>query len=301
MHGDQRRYHGLIAAAFTPMSADGDIDLPRIPPVAERLIADGIQGLYVCGSTGEGVSLTTAERKAVAEAYVAAAAGRVPVIVQVGHESIRQAAELAAHAEAVGADAVSAIPPTYFRPRGLRAVVACAREVAIAAPSLAFFYYHIPAMTRIEVDVAALIEASIEAIPSFAGVKYSDTKVFELQVCRERFGDRATLLFGTDEMLLSGLVAGAHGAVGSTYNFLTAESLAIVEAFRAGRLDEARRLQGTTAAIIGRLNAIGGLPALKAAMSAVGAECGPTRLPLRRLSAEEVRGVYDAVGRGVPL
>ena len=150
-----------------------------------------------------------------AEACVGASAGRIPVIVQVGHESIRQAAELAAHAQAIGADAVSAIPPTYFRPTDIETVVACSHEIANAAPELDFFYYHITSKTKVEVDLTALVEAALVVIPNFAGVKYSDTKVFELQVCADKHGDRVLLLFGTDEMLVSGLAAGAHGAVGS--------------------------------------------------------------------------------------
>ncbi len=301
MASDRQRYHGLIAATFTPMTPDGDLNLGLVGRITGRLIADGIKGLYVCGSTGEGVSLTTAERRAVAEAYVEASAGRIPIIVQVGHESIRQAAELAAHAEKIGADAVSAIPPTYFRPVDLETVVACSREIASAAPSLDFFYYHIPVKTKVEVDISALVEASLAAIPNFAGVKYSDTKVFELQVCAGRFGDRVSLLFGTDEMLVSGLVAGAHGAVGSTYNFLTKESIAILEAYRAGRIDEARRLQGVTAEVITEIVALGGLPALKAAMAHTGADCGPTRLPLRQLSTSEQRAVIEVLARAVSV
>lgn len=299
MQGKRQRYHGLIAATFTPMAANGDLNLAQVGPITERLISDGIAGLYVCGSTGEGVSLTTAERRGVAEAYVQASAGRIPVIVQVGHESIRQAAELAAHAQSIGADAVSAIPPTYFRPGGLATVVACSREVASAAPNLDFFYYHIPSKTRVEVDISDLVAASLKEIPNFAGVKYSDTKVFELQVCSAKFGDRVTLLFGTDEMLLSGLVAGADGAVGSTYNFLTGASIAIIEAYKRGDLSAAMDLQRQTADIIGEINAAGGLPALKAAMSHTGLECGPTRLPLCRLDGTGLERVRAAMGSGV--
>ena len=104
------RLRGLLAATYTPFAPDCSLALEDVPPLVERLLADGVGGLYVCGSTGEGVSLSTAERKQVAEAFVAAAAGRVPVVVQVGHNSLAEACDLAAHAQAVGADASSAMP-----------------------------------------------------------------------------------------------------------------------------------------------------------------------------------------------
>ena len=124
---------GLNPAAFTPLKADGSLNLDAVPALVEHLLRDGVSGLYVCGSTGEGVSLTREERMAVAEAYTAAAARRIPVVVQVGHNSLREARLLAEHAQKIGADAVSATPPMYFKPANTEAVVACLTEVAAGA------------------------------------------------------------------------------------------------------------------------------------------------------------------------
>ena len=85
------RLTGLVAATFTPMQSDQAIDLDAIHVLTERLLAEGVGGLFVCGSTGEGVSMTTDERKQVAEAFISAARGRVPVIVHVGHNSLHDA------------------------------------------------------------------------------------------------------------------------------------------------------------------------------------------------------------------
>src|SRR5690554_2274667 len=109
-----KRIGGLIAATFTPMKEDGSINLEPIGPIVDQLIEDGVEGLYVCGSTGEGPSLTTEERCRVAAAYTEAAAGRIPVIVQVGHTSLEDARHLAAHARRIGADAISAVAPYYY-------------------------------------------------------------------------------------------------------------------------------------------------------------------------------------------
>ncbi len=144
---------GLVPAVFTPMHEDGSLNLTMVPVMVEHLLAQGASGLYVNGSTGEGVSLTSSERIAVAEAYVQAAGGRVPVIIQVGHNSLAEARALAAHAQAIGADAISATPPSYFKPGTLDALVDCMAQVSAGAHRLPFYYYHIPSVTGVDLDM----------------------------------------------------------------------------------------------------------------------------------------------------
>ncbi|MBN1818845.1 MAG: dihydrodipicolinate synthase family protein, partial [Sedimentisphaerales bacterium] len=93
---------GLVAAAFSPMKADGSIHTEVISPITERLIAGGIAGVYICGSTGEGPLLSVAERKQVAHAYIEAIDKRIPAIVHVGHDSLAEARLLAQHAVSCG-------------------------------------------------------------------------------------------------------------------------------------------------------------------------------------------------------
>lgn len=290
---------GLIAATFTPLKPDGKLNLAAVEPVVEHLLSTGVEGLYVCGSTGEGPSLSSEERKRVAEAYVEAAAGRVPVIVQVGHNSLAEASDLARHAQASGADAISAVPPSYFKPASLDVLVACLQEVTDAAPDLPFFYYHIPQLSDVVVDVPELLERAREALPTLAGVKYSSMNVYELQACLEAAEGRYRLLFGVDEMLLSGLVAGAHGAVGSTYNFATPLYRKVTEALARGDLDEARKQQGRAVRLVRTISRYPAAPALKTVMSFIGLDCGPTRLPLTPLSGTAVsalRQELEALG-----
>lgn len=281
----RRPLHGLVAAVFTPMRDDGRLHLDLVPEVVERLIDRGITGLYVCGSTGEGPLLTDGERREVATAYVAAANGRLPVAVQVGHASVAASRKLAEHAQAIGADAISATPPTYFKPQNVDEVIACMVDVASGAPSLPFFYYHIPSVTGVDVDVAELLSRGSDGVPNLAGVKFSSPEVHAFAgVDLERFD----VMFGVDEMLLSGLVAGAHGAVGSTYNLFPELYQEAMAALTSGDFEAARQLQQVAARLVGRLSRDRSLPFLKASMAFTGLPVGPTRLPLRSVDASEL-------------
>lgn len=275
----QFQLRGLVAATFTPFQADGALNLRRIKPVIDAVIAQGATGLYVCGSTGEGPLLTTAERLRVAEASVRAAAGRVPVVIQVGHNSLAEARAIAAHAQQIGADAISATPPGYFKPDSMENFIACIGQVAGGAPKLPFYYYHIPVLSGVRFDMVEFLRLGGPRIPTLRGIKFSDATLHEMLACVEFDGGRFDILFGIDEMLLAGLAFGARGAVGSTYNFAAPLYRRIIAAFERGDLAEARRLQSHSAEMVRIILGNGGRGGLKAAMALIGADCGASRLP----------------------
>lgn len=281
------RLSGLIPATFTPLHPDGSLNLDLIPLMVDFLIDQKTTGLYVCGSTGEGVSLSSDERMRVTEAFVRAARERIPVIVQVGHTSLAEARSLAAHAQEAGADAISAVPPFYFKPATLDVNVRCMAQIAGAASDLPFYYYHIPQMTGVQVDVADLLVAGGRVIPNLVGAKYSIHDVFNVQAAVAVENGRFNLLFGSDEMLLSGLAAGAQGAVGTTYNFAAPIFNRVIDAFQRGDVAAAQNYQGQTVQLIRLLAGYGGLPAFKAVMKFLGYDCGPLRLPLQSLSSKQ--------------
>ena len=290
---------GLVPAAFTPMRADGSLRLEQVPPLVDRLLAEGAAAIYAVGSTGEGVSLTGAERRAVAEAFVEAAAGRLPVLVQVGHTSVRESRELAAHAGAAGAAAISTVAPFYFRPDSPGALIDCLEEVAAGAPELPLYYYHIPQLTGVELELVSFLAEARERLPTLAGVKYTSTAVHELQACLAEHGRELELLYGVDEMLLAGLCAGARAAVGSTYNFAAPLYRGLLDAFARGDLETARRAQARSVALVRTVVRHGGNAALKAVMKLVGLDCGPARVPLARIgpeTLEELRAELEALG-----
>lgn len=289
---------GLVPATFTPMNEDGSLNLAIVPDVVDFLIAEGVAGLYVLGSTGEGVSLTIDERRRVAQSFVDATDKRLPVVIQVGHESLEEARGLAAHAQDIGADAVSSIPPTYFKPGSFDTLVDCIAHVAGGAPDLPFYYYHIPRLTGVEVDAAQLLREGKNRIPTLHGVKYSSFQIDGLQSCLLEPGG-FNILFGADEMLLSALAVGAPGAVGSTYNYLSPLFNKVIESFESGNLDLARERMSLAAKTIHVILKYGGHPAIKATMGLAGIDVGPPRLPHRRLDGSQIQAMkqeLDAIG-----
>ncbi len=282
------RLAGLIAATYTPMHEDGTLNLDLVPAMVDLLERAGVAGLYICGSTGEGMSLSGEERRAVAQAYVEAARGRFKTIIQVGHNSLAEAAQLAAHAQEIGADAISATPPFYFKVGSVEVLAECMAQVASGAPELPFYYYHIPALTGVALDIAGFLRLAAERTPNLVGMKYTAPTVFEFQACMDLEGGRFDCVWGCDEMLLSALTAGARGAIGSTYNIAAPLYRRIMEAFERGDLTEARRLQSLSIQMIRTINHHPFHPAMKQILAMLGVDCGPCRLPLPRVTVEQV-------------
>lgn len=283
---------GLVPATFTPMHDDGSLNLTQVQPIVDHLMTKEVSALFVCGSTGESTALTTAERQATLAAYVTAAAGRTPVIAHVGHTSLAAARLLAAHAQQVGAAAIAALPPFYVKPTSVDVLVTCLADIAAAAPALPFYYYHIPGLTGVNLDMVEFLRQGGERIPTLAGIKYSSPTLYEFQACLDVAGGRFNMLFGVDEMLLSGLAAGAHGAVGSTFNFAAPLYQEIMRAYRAGDLATAQRWQVLPAQMVYRVvKSYRGAAGLKAMMRFVGLDCGPVRLPQVALTPPEVESL----------
>jgi N-acetylneuraminate lyase len=283
----KKRILGLVTAPFTPMHQDGTIAIDKIPAMVEMLIDNGIQGMFVCGSTGEGPSMTTSERMDVAAAFVKAAAKRIAVLVHVGHNSIQESVELARHAQFIGADYVSTTPPTYFKITTVPTLVDCLADIAAAAPLLPLYYYNIPALTGVNLDMVELLKAARSAIPNFAGIKYTTPLLHEYQACLNFENNEFDVLYGTDEMLLGALAVGAEGFIGSTYNFVAPVYQQIVRLYREGDMKSAQQLQLFSVEMVRIIVKYGGLRAQKAMMKLIGMDCGPVRLPQKALQESE--------------
>jgi N-acetylneuraminate lyase len=286
---------GLVAAPHTPFRADGPLDLDTIPRIAALLAHNGVSGAFICGTTGEGSSLSVAERKEVATAWRRSAPKGLKLAVHVGHLCLAESCALAAHAQEMGADAVATIAPSFFKPAGEAELVEWCRRIAAAAPALPFYYYHMPAMTGVNIPAADFLQRARDVIPNLAGVKFTHEDLMDYGNAGEVDGGRYGMLFGRDEILLAGLSLGAVGAVGSTYNYAAPLYLRLIAAFERGDLAAARRAQAQAREFISVLGRHGGLAAGKLAMKLVGVDCGPVRLPLRHPSSEQERSLRQGL------
>jgi N-acetylneuraminate lyase len=294
----RERIEGLIAAPHTPMDPAGDVCLETIDRQAELLGRNGVIGAFVCGTTGEGLSLTIDERRAVVERWVAAAPEGFRVIVHVGHICLRDSRGLAAHAADVGASGIGAMGHCFFRPRNIGELVDSCATVAEAAPGLPFYYYHIPSMTGVSFPMVEFLQRASERIPSLAGVKYTHEDLMDYGRCLHVDGGRFDVLFGRDEILLSALALGARGAIGSTYNFAAPLYHRIIEAFGSGDLAAARADQFKAMQIVQAIfRDRPGLAASKAVMKMIGLDCGPVRPPLLSLTDRQQAELRDELER----
>lgn len=279
---------GLIAAPFTPMTPGGSVNLNMIPPYAKKLKDDGLKGVFVCGTTGEGMLMTNKERKEVAEKWIAEKSDDFKVIVHVGTTSSKQSNELARHAQKIGAYAIGCMGPLFLKPARIEELVAFCAEVALGAPALPFYYYHIPSVSGINLSMSEFIKQAVIQIPNFAGIKFTDNNFMEMQQCMEMDNGRCDILHGYDEQLMAGLAFGAKGAVGSTYNFMAPLYNEIIKDFDGGNIVEARKKQIKSVKIVNVLNSYGGaLVAGKRLMKTVGIDCGNFRFPVAKFNENE--------------
>ena len=284
---DKKKLAGLIAAPFTPMRKDGTIHTSVIPSYADLLVKTGVNGVFICGTTGESASLTTEERRIIADAWVKAAAGRLKVIVHVGSNCLAEAIALAQQAEQSGADAIGAMAPYFFKPQTVSELVDWFTPIANSC-SLPFYYYNMPSMSGVSLSAAEFLSAGKKKMPTLAGVKFTHNNLMEMSECLMLEDGRYEVLHGYDEILLCGLSLGAKAAVGSTYNYAATVYNRLLRAFQEGDMTTAAKLQQYSVKIVEIIvKHGGGVRGGKAIMKLVGIDCGPCRLPLRPFPEEE--------------
>lgn len=284
-----KHIRGLVAAPFTPMYEDGRLNLSLIPEYYHMLKANGVVGAFICGSTGEGVSMTCDEKKAVIAAWGEATKDDTDFIVMplLGGTSIQDCKELAVYAQAQGMEAISFTAPFYFKPADVRQLALCCKEVADAVPDLPFYYYHIPVLNGVGFAMYDLLQAVDGIVPNFAGVKYTHEDFMDYMCCVNYKDGRYDMLWGRDENMLPAMSVGAKGAVGSTFNYAAPLYYEIIEAYEKSEFDTARKLQQQSIDMIRLLGKYGGIATGKAYMKVLGLDCGEFRLPVKNMSADE--------------
>jgi len=270
---------GCTPALITPFLADGSgVNVEVIPSLVEMHIEAGVSGFYICGSTGEGAAMTVAERKVMAEATMAAVAGRAPVVTMVGNCPIDEAIELAKHAESIGISGLSSTVPKD-KPKDLEAAVEYFTALG-GATALPFYIYWIASTAAGDMTAPKYLEA-VKGIPNLAGIKvltsvspsstysrltpysfpsrfstckFTDSNFFlfqQLMALGEGvLGRPFNCVTGPDEMAVAGLAMGSHGAIGSTYNSQPKLNVAMHAAYAAGDVKLAAELQAKCNAVI---------------------------------------------------
>ena len=277
---------GLIAPVFTPMYDNGEIKTDVITDYAKDLILNNISGVFVCGSSGEGMLLNVAERMKMVEAWEPFA-NELKMIVHVGCTSYKDAQLLAEHAQNHGAWAISSMGPVFLQPQHIPQLVEYCSKIASAAPDLPFYYYHIPVRTSINLSMPDFLSVGSEKIPNLAGIKYTHTNFMEMNQCLMLDNRKYDIVHGPDEMLLCGLSLGIEAAIGTTYNFIPGVYHQIINEFNKNNMEKARTYQAFSVKLIELIkNFGGGIAAGKAIQTLCGIDCGPCRTPLKSLTSE---------------
>ncbi len=280
---------GLINAPFTPFHADGSLNLDPIPEYAALLVRNGLKGVFINGSSGEGYMLDEQERMQVAEAWMKAAPAGFKVIVHVGSTCVKSSRRLAAHAQAIGAWGIGAMATPFPRIGRVEELVKYCEEIAAGAPDLPFYYYHIPAFNNAFLSMYDFLKAVDGRIPNFAGIKYTFESLYEYNKCRRYKDGKFDMLHGQDETILPCLaMGGAQGGIGGTTNYNGRVLTSILEAWKKGDLETARELQNFSQDVIDvichyRGNIVGG----KRIMKLIGLDLGPNRTPFQNMTDEE--------------
>ena len=291
---DLSKYQGIIPAFYACYDKDGAINPAAVREMTQWFIDQGVQGLYVGGSSGECIYQSKEDRKITLENVMAVAKGKLTVIAHVACNNTADSQELAAHAESLGVDAIAAIPPIYFK-LPPHAIAKYWNDISDAAPNTDFVIYNIPQLAGVALTVPLLKEMLKN--PRVIGVKNSSPATQDIQM----FADEGCIVFnGPDEQLISGLVMGAIGGIGGTYGAMPKLYVKLYECVKAGEMAKALEIQNDCCRIIYKLCSGHGnmYGMIKETLRKLGApDCGSVRAPL----AELIEADYPIVDECVAM
>lgn len=283
------KIQGLINAPFTPFYENGEVNYEPIEAYAQMLAKNGLKGVFINGSSGEGYMLTVEERIKLAEKWMSVAPKDFKVIVHVGSTVVRDSNKLAQHAQEIGAFGTGAMASPFPKVGRIEELVKYCEEIASGAPNLPFYFYHIPALSGVFLPMLPFLEAVDGRIPNFAGIKYTFESIYEYNQCMLYKNGKFDMLHGQDETILPALaMGGARGGIGGTTNYNGRELVGIIEAWDKGDLETAREKQNFSQDVINvivnyRGNIVGG----KRIMKLIGLDLGKNRTPFRNMTDEE--------------
>ena len=292
-----KKYQGVIPAFYACYDKNGNVSTEAVERYTKWLIAKGVKGIYVGGSSGECIYKSTSERKLILEHAAKAADGKLTIIAHVACNNTRDSMELAAHAEGLGVDAIAAIPPIYFKlPE--HAIARYWNDISSAAPNTDFIIYNIPQLAGVALTTSLLREMLKN--PRVIGVKNSSMPTMDIQQFKYEGtrNNRDFVVFnGPDEQFISGLIIGADGGIGGTYSVMPELYLKLHDLFKKGELETACDLQHTLNNIIYKLcSGKGNMYAMikETLRRREALDLGGVRSPLANLFDEDMPIVEDA-------
>ena len=284
-----KKFEGLIAAPFTAMLPNGDINFDMVEPYYNFLEKNGITGAFINGSTGEGVSLSQYEKMKHTEKWAACykKRGTVKIINLVGGTSYKECIENAISSAQMGVSAIALLAPFYFKPSTAAKLAEFVAKVGVAVPNMPVYFYHIPVLTGVTIPMLDFLKEIGPMLPNFAGIKYTHEDFMDFLSCTNFENGKYDILWGRDETMLSALVLGSKGAVGSTFNYAAPLYHQLIAAYNNGDIINARLLQQQSIDMIALLGKYGGISTGKAFMKYVGLDCGKFRLPVYNMPDEQ--------------
>ncbi|RQW06369.1 hypothetical protein EH223_02410 [candidate division KSB1 bacterium] len=284
-------FRGTWPALVTPFTYENTVNVAVIQDLVEYLLSKQVDGFYVCGRTGQGLSMSVAERQLVAETVMTQVRERIPVVVHVGSMSIQDALILARHAAQIGAAGISSIIPPYYAE--MKQIVGYFQTVANAAPHLPFFPYLFGFPKVVE-----LMQNLLFTLPNVMGTKYTGPDMYEFQQVVNLRRENWYIFSGMDEQCLFARMSGATGSIGSTMNFMPGAYRKIHACFEQGKLAEAMEWQQKANKVTETLQTYRFMSGMTEVMRLLGFDCGSLRLPDFPLSAEDrekLRGDLQAI------
>lgn len=295
-------FRGLMAPVLTPFTSDGTYSLVLgvIPQYAQYLLENDVNAVLVNGTSGEGPSLNLQERKSVAEAWADAVKQTKQVLmVQVGGAPFPDVKELARHAEEIGAKALLCLPELYFRPTTVQELVSYLRQISEAAPHTPLFYYHIPMLTGVNINMPKFMEIAAAQIPTFAGAKYTNSNLEEGTQCLKVKDGELNVFLGNDYILAGAFVQGFDSAIATSLNMFPGPTQRMLSAVKNSNIPAvcAEQRDLTEAINVITRNA-SWVVSMKAAMNLVTPiKVGPPRPPLQPLTQAQLKEMEEELIR----
>ncbi len=273
---------GVFTALITPFDKNDNINEKALEALIEKQISAGVSGFYACGSAAEVFLLSHEERVHLMELVKDIVKGRATLIAHVGAISTKEMTSLALKAEQLGYDVVSAVAPFYYKFK-TDEVLEYYNELA-SATSLKTLIYNIPSLSGVSLGADQL--GKMLEDDRYLGVKYTSNDFFALETIKSHHKDKL-IYNGCDEMLMSGLAAGADGGIGATYNIMPDKFVKIYSLFCENKIDEARKIQHEVNEIIRSLMKVGTRAGLKAVLNMQGVDFGYMRKPFFDCTKED--------------